>query len=165
MYSFSARLAMLLALSFVFTLGCTPQPAVTPPVVEPGGHDHDHPAHGPRNGHLVELGDEQYHAEWILDDEAGVLTVFIMDGSVSEDVPIEADELQLAVKIGDNEAKTYAVKAVKAEGEIRTPTFECRDRQVVEGLKLVGHGVDATLRVSIEGEPFEGPLKGHDHAH
>ena len=41
-------------------------------------HDHDHAhMHGPNGGPVLELGDEEYHAEWLHDDESGKVTVVL----------------------------------------------------------------------------------------
>ncbi len=54
---------------------------------------HDHPAEGPHHGSLIELGNEEYHAELVHDAEN--VTVYILDSSASTATPIEAPELTI----------------------------------------------------------------------
>src|SRR6476661_3501394 len=68
-------------------------------------HDHEHHHHGPHNGHLMELGEEEYHAEWT-HDESGKVTFYILDSEAKKEVPIAADEITIGVKIGDNAPKS-----------------------------------------------------------
>ena len=70
----------------------TSQSAETQPAHE--GHEHDH-GHGhghedtgPHGGHVVELGDEQLHAEWTHDAEEVV--VYLLDSSAKADAAISA---------------------------------------------------------------------------
>src|SRR5947207_1783574 len=74
------------------------------PVHDDHGHDHVH--QGPHKGHLMEIGGEQYHAEWT-HDESGKVTFYILDSEAKKEVPIAADEIAIDVKIGDNPPKTF----------------------------------------------------------
>src|SRR3954453_3788032 len=74
-------------------------------------HDHDHAHHGPHHGHLMELGEEEYHAEWT-HDETGKVTFYILGSDAKKEVPIAAGEITIDVKIGDNPPKTYKLEAV-----------------------------------------------------
>src|SRR6187401_3013788 len=69
------------------------------------GHDHDHGHEhvhsGPHKGHLMEIGGEEYHAEWT-HDESGKVTFYILDSEAKKEVPIAADEITIDVKVGDN---------------------------------------------------------------
>src|SRR5262245_39205992 len=74
-------------------------------------HDHAHHHHGPHNGHLMELGEEEYHAEWT-HDESGKVTFYVLDSAAEKGIPIIADEITIDVKIGDHAPKTYKLQAV-----------------------------------------------------
>src|SRR6476620_7341258 len=74
-------------------------------------HEHDHVHNGPHHGHLMELGEEEYHAEWT-HDESGKVTFYILDSEAKKEVPIAADEITIDVKIGDNAPKQYKLAAV-----------------------------------------------------
>src|SRR3954447_6501560 len=89
------------------------------------GHDHAH--HGPHHGHLMELGAEEYHAEWT-HNESGKITVYILDGEAKKEVPIEADEIAIDVKLGNTPPVNYKLAAVNPT-EGKSATFEIVDKQ------------------------------------
>lgn len=161
--------------------GCSPKPiAGDPPPLPAGGvHDdhghegHDHGHHhghshadlGPNQGHLLELGDEQYHAEWVHDDVAGKLTVYILDSNAKNLVPIAAETITIEKKVGDR-SDTYELAAVDRQGETpKTAKFEIVDKGLIEGLKLAGDGVQASIIIDINGQPFTAQFEKHSHDH
>lgn len=129
-----------------------------------GGHTHSHAAHGPHGGQVLGLGDEEYHAEFVLDEASGKVTVYLLDkdikvnpaaASVQETIAIEA-------KSGE-ETKTYELVAVnRTTGDMPTAQqFELVDKEL--------HGPIetnlATLKVTIAGKDFVQKInfEGHDH--
>ena len=49
---------------------------------------HAHPSEGPHHGTLVELGNEEFHAEVVHDDKS--VTVYVLDAGATKAVPIDA---------------------------------------------------------------------------
>jgi hypothetical protein len=159
-------------------LGCNSSPP-SPPTVYPThvedheGHGHDH-AHdhghshaedGPNGGHLIELGHEEFHGEWLHDDDSGKLTLYILDGTAKKTVPISATSVTIEKKIGDKVDK-YELQAVgRSDTSTKSAQFEITDKPLVEALKTAGQGVDATLIVDIEGKAFQGKIEHHEHGH
>src|SRR5437867_2390784 len=90
-------------------------------------HEHDHAHHGPHNGHLMEIGEEEYHAEWT-HDESGKVTFYILDSGAKKEVPIAAEEITIDVKIGENAPKTYKLQAVNPT-DGKSAAFEIVDKQ------------------------------------
>ena len=134
------------------------------------GHDHahDHAHEGPHGGHLIELGEEEYHGEWT-HDESGKITVYILDGAAKKTVPIAAEKVTIDVKVGDN-PKSFDLMAVnRTTGDMPTAfQFETVDKSLLGGLEAAGEGVEASLKVDINGKPFVGKIEhdhGHDHKH
>jgi hypothetical protein len=127
------------------------------------GHDHAHPAHGPNGGHLVELGEEEYHAEWLLDGATGTVTVIILDGQVKDEVGIEAKSVTINVAI-EGQSQTYELPAVNASGDDppKATQFELSSEKLLTALK-VGTGVHATLSVDIAGKQYVGQIEFHHH--
>jgi len=131
-------------------------------------HDHDHEhghAHvhsGPHKGQLMEIGDEEYHAEWT-HDESGKVTFYILDGDAKKEVPIAAEEIAIDVKVGDNPSKEYKLVAVSPQ-EGKAAAFEIVDKQF-EGLfdQLKSTAVVLTLHVNINGKQFDQQVKEHEH--
>ena len=133
------------------------------------GHDHahDHAHHGPHGGHIMAIGQEQYHAEWTHDEE-GKITFYILDAEAKKEVPIAAEKMMIEVKIGDNEPKLYELLAVDPSAEDKkTAQFEIVDKDLLGAIELLDpkKGVAATLNVEIDGTPFSSPIEEHSHDH
>lgn len=122
-----------------------------------GGHSHDL---GPHGGHLIELGGEKYHLEWDHDDEAKVLTFYVLDGDAKNDVAIAGENITITVAV-DDAKKDFAVPAVRAEGEETTAKFETKDADLFA--LVTADEAEATVTLEIEGTPFEGEIEHHAH--
>src|SRR6476646_2702981 len=109
----------------------------TPKADEAHAHEHHH--HCPHNGHMMELGEEEYHAEWT-HDESGKVTFYILDSEAKKEVPIATDKIVIDVKIGDNKPVTYELPAVNTT-DGKSAMFE------------------------INGKQFDQPIKEHEHGH
>lgn len=130
-----------------------------------GGHDHAHDhAHGPHGGEIIEIGDEEYHAEYLKND--GTVTIYVLDASLKNEVPIAAEEIAIETKIGDR-TDTFVLSAVdRSEGdEPKTAKFELVDKQLTGVLGSLGEGVTATLKLEINGKPYEAKIEKVDHHH
>ena len=158
------------------SLGCTPETKsgnsntaqsvsdAPPPTVE----QHAHAAEGPHHGTLVELGNEEYHAEVVHD--AASVTVYILDSSAQKPVAIDARDLTISL-VHDNEPEQFKLVA---QADTDAPTGKS-SRFVLADAELAGHMDDEAiapkLSVTIDGVPFKGGIKhdqdhsGHDHAH
>jgi hypothetical protein len=128
------------------------------------GHDHEHAHHGPHQGHLMVIGNEEYHAEWT-HDESGKVTFYILDAAAKKDVPIAAEQITIDVKIGDNPPKTYELVAVNPM-DGKTAAFEIVDKQFAALFdQLKSSGLKLTLHVNINGKQYDQLVKEHDHHH
>jgi hypothetical protein len=67
---------------------------------------HDHAEHGPHDGHLIELGEHEYHAELVFDAETRISTIYLLGHELSEtnavadaevvfDLEEDGDEIEL----------------------------------------------------------------------
>lgn len=136
------------------------------------GHDeHDHPTTGPHQGTLVELGNEQYHAEVIHDEQAGSVTIYVLDGTAKKGVAIDASEIVINLK-HDGKGEQFKLAAAPEEGdkEGTSSRFKSEDKQLSEDLDAAES--EARLVIEIEGKSYTGTMKhdhggekGHDHAH
>ena len=134
------------------------------------GHEHGH-GHGPNGGDLIELGEEEFHAEALFDEDHHKVVLFILDGEAKKAVPIEAKEIVVELP-GKDAAVTYTLAAVPQEGDAeRTSSrFELASEALIEAFhdapKTVGK-----FKVTINGKEFTGDLKhdhddhGHEHKH
>ncbi|MEW4453397.1 hypothetical protein AB1L30_12020 [Bremerella sp. JC817] len=128
-------------------------------------HDHDHPSEGPHHGALIELGEEEYHAELVHDDKAGSVTIYLLDSAAKQPVAIEAADLTINIK-HDGNGSQFKLPAVGA-AEGKASEFTSSDPALAEALDH--EGAEATIVVSIEGKQFRGSVEhdhdDHDHDH
>ena len=154
---------ILTLLSILACFGCKPSSVETGE--EPHqhvGHDyHDHEA-GPHGGHLIELGAEEYHAEWLHDDETNTVTVYILDADAQNEFPIDASEILINVKVNDQPTQ-YKLTAFPTE-QGKSSQFQLVDGSLIVAL-IVGEGVSARLQVDINGTPFSATIEQHAHHH
>lgn len=126
-------------------------------------------AHGPNGGHILELGEEEFHAEVAM-DTARKLTVYLLDEAVKNPKPAANGTLQITTKDGDKEVVLDLTPApLETEKDGQCSRFELAADKVpgsimdIEGLTgnlslTVG---DKTLKTSLTEEHDH----GHDHAH
>lgn len=153
-------------LSVVMTLwlaGCgsaADSPAATASPAADAGHEHDHPHHGPHDGDLMELGNDEYHAE-IVDSEDGMVSVYILDSTARTTVPIEAQELTVNV-VHEGQPEQFALAAAPDSGDAegRSSRFVSGDTQLAKHLDEAGTEVKVT--VTIGGKSYSGRIT-HDH--
>lgn len=131
-----------------------------------GGHDHshDHPTEGPHHGHLIELGNEEFHGELLHDDD-GNLTIYILDSSAKKTVPIEATEVTVNLShAGEASQHKLAASATEGDPEGMSSRFQIQDKKLVDALDA--EGSTAQLVVTINGKQFIGKIDhSHDHHH
>ena len=123
-------------------------------------HDHDHPTEGPHHGDLIELGDEEYHAE-LVHGEDGAITVYILDGTAKVAVPIDATEI--AVNIShDGNAEQFKLLAEResTDPEGMSSRFSIKDTDLASDLD--DDHTTGKLVVTIGGKPYSGKLV-HNH--
>lgn len=158
------RLAILSA-ALLLMAGCKPAPQAA----KNGAHDHDHEhehAHvhsGPHGGHIMEIGEEEYHAEWT-HDENGKVTFYILDSSGKKEVPIAADEIAIEAKIGNQEPMTYRLVAV-APQDGKASAFEVVDKNLEGVLESLSAGVTATIKQLTIGDKTFANVKIEEHKH
>jgi len=130
-------------------------------------HDHGHPTAGPHGGSLVELGDEEYHAEFLLKDKTHEVVVHILDSSAKKVVPIREPELLLNLKSA-GKPKQYKLAATpeKTDPKGSSSRFVLKDEKLVHIL----HEKNAApqMRVKINDRSYNGKINvahHHDHDH
>lgn len=126
-------------------------------------HEH-HPPHG---GTAVELGQEEYHLELVLDPQAGKIQMFVLDGELEKFVRISAASMEVTARIpGQEQRLVFLPVANNATGETigDTSLFEAQ----AEWLKSIA-SFDAVLKeVVVKGNPYTNIAfnfpKGNDEA-
>ncbi|TWU45482.1 hypothetical protein Q31b_06540 [Novipirellula aureliae] len=158
-------IAVVICTALVATTGCQPPESdVAPgPLSEADhDHDHDHPSHGPNGGTLIELGDEEYHAELVHDDVS--VTIYLLDSAAAEPVRIAEQELVINV-LHDGAPEQFKLLANPDAGD----TDGKSSRFTIEDDHLASHMDDDAaapkLSVTIDGTPYSGEISHHDHEH
>jgi len=145
-----------------------------PPLASEADHGddavHAHPSEGPHGGHLIELGNEEYHAELLHDENTHTVTIHLLDGAGKQPVAVPLPEVTVQLH-QDGQFVKYALKAVQGEGGAASQ-FEAVDAALCDALchedELRGR-----LQLTIQGKPYTGAIEhsshdedgheGHDH--
>ncbi|HQX52442.1 MAG TPA: hypothetical protein PLR25_21150 [Planctomycetaceae bacterium] len=141
--------------------GSTTTISEAPPAMDSHeGHDHAHPSEGPHHGDLVELGNEEFHAE-VVHGEAGSVTVYILDSAAKVAVPIDATELTINVS-HDGNAEQFKLAAERdaSDPEAKSSRFTIKDEELASDLD--SHDATSKLVVSINGKSYSGKIE-HQH--
>lgn len=129
------------------------------------GHNHAHPSEGPHHGDLIELGNEEYHAELLHDEEAGTVTIYVLDGAAMAQVPIDATEIAINAKHdGTPEQFPLAASPDANDPEGKSSRFVSDDKELAAHLDE--DGADPRLVLTINGKSYRGEIThSHDHDH
>ncbi|MES2794147.1 MAG: hypothetical protein V4719_31325 [Planctomycetota bacterium] len=141
-----------------------PKPA---PKSEAKAEEHAHPEVGPHKGALIELGDEEYHAEILFDEDKDLVTIYLLDSAAKVAVASDAKEVVVNLK-HDGKGVQFKLKAVpmKADPEGKASRYASKSAELMHAM----HEKDAKpqLRVAIKGKTYSGkiePHDDHDHEH
>lgn len=132
------------------------------PAVKDDGHSH---AKGPHKGALIELGEEEYHGEIVLDEKAESVTIYLLGSNAKDAVPIEATDVVINLKHGDK-PEQFKLKAspLKTDPKGKSSRFAVKDHELIHDLRAAN--AQPRLRVKIAGKSFVGKIEvGDDHDH
>jgi hypothetical protein len=124
-----------------------------------GENGHSHPTEGPHGGHLIELGDEEYHAELLHDEAKNIVTVNILDKTGKQEVAVDDPEIALRL-FRDGDFFTYALRPTRADGP--SSEFSLADGKLCD-LLLHSEEVRGRLNVTISGQEYVGLIEHHVH--
>ncbi|TWU27484.1 hypothetical protein [Bythopirellula polymerisocia] len=150
---------------YVLTLfGCSQPTELEGPMLSaPAGSEtvDAHPTEGPHQGSLIELGEEAYHAEMIHDEDAGSVTIYLLDSKAKINVPIEAAELTINLK-QEGQSKQFLLASFPdaSDPSGKSSRFQSTDAELTEALDQ--EGTVAQLVVSIDGKQYRGTIQ-HEH--
>lgn len=134
-----------------------------PPAKSSEGHAH--PTKGPHGGDLLELGNEEYHAELVHDDAAGTVTIFILDAHAEAAVPIDATELTINLK-HDGQAEQFKLAASPDASDPPGKSSRFKSSGAELGEDLEHEGADPQLVAAINGKQYRGKIvHGHESGH
>jgi len=123
-------------------------------------HSHEE---GPHGGHLVELGEEEYHAEVVFDPKATKITIYILDSSAKKPAPIDAKEVRLELAIG-GQPKPFAAKAVADKGDPanQSSRFEIADNSDIKANIKDEEDLKGSVTAAIGAKTYSGKIV-HEH--
>ena len=126
--------------------------------------EHDHPHEGPHGGALIELGEEEYHAEIVMEEKTHSVIVYLLGSNAKDYVAIEAPEVVINLKHG-TKPEQFKLKAspTKTDPKGKASRFVLKDHDLVHDLHH--DDADARLRVKIAGKSYSGKIAAHDHDH
>lgn len=128
-------------------------------VAEPA-HSHEH---GPHGGHLVELGNEEYHAEVVFDKPASKLTVYLLDSTAKKYAPTDTKQITLNLLI-EGKFKSIALAAAPQAGDPsgQSSRFEVAGNPEIKANVKDEEDLKGNVSATIAGKAFSGDIK-HEH--
>jgi hypothetical protein len=128
----------------------------------------EHPAHGPHDGHLIELGAEEYHGEIVMDPATRNITVYLLGPDAATAALISEPSVTLNLKVGETPTPlTLSAAPQEGESDGKSSRFEIAGESLPEAIHDE-EDLHGELVVTIEGRQFRGEIShdhaGHDHA-
>lgn len=119
--------------------------------------DHEHGA-GPHGGSIVELGDEEYHAEVVVDAKSHALKVYLLGKDAKTPVPVAA--MEVIVTTEDDKKLTLKAAPQEGDGEGKASLFELSDETTVDAIAKAGF-IHGSLQLEAGGKPYRGDIDAH----
>lgn len=166
---FTNLIAPLTLCAILGLMGCngsaTPPANSGAPAADHKGHDHaaeGHAEEGPHHGHLIELGEEEYHAELTHDEASKTVTVYLLDKEAKTPVAIADAEIVLNLVV-DGQPLQAKLAAAPQEGDSagQSSRFSITDERVLEALEAPK--TTGRLNVTIAGKAYSGTVEHHEH--
>jgi hypothetical protein len=123
------------------------------------GHSHGESAEGPHHGALVELGEEEFHAEIVVNGKAHSLKLYLLGPDGKTAASTTAAEATLAVEGG----ATLTLKAVEGQPEGMNTVFEVVDEKAVHEI-AEAEFIHGELKISVGEKAFSAHVDAHFHA-
>ena len=170
MLRFSLVASLVLGLAFG-TVGCNNSPdyqkvSALKKADPLPAHDHDHGAKGPHGGGIIELGEEEYHAELVVDHDSHAVVLYVLGKDAKTAEAVSATEITITPEGKD--AITLKAAPQQGDAEGKTSKFELINDDLVHELMEAGF-VHGDLRITIADKPYLGHidyhLDGSDHDH
>ena len=143
-------------------VGCKESDTNPATTVAADSHDeHAHPSEGPHHGSLIELGNEEYHAELVHDETTGAVTIYVLNAEATEQIPIDASDITINVKHdGTPEQFKLTASPDSTDPQGKSSRFVSNDAEL--GEHLDEEDAEPKLVLAINGKSFRGMIE-HDH--
>ena len=119
----------------------------------------DHAQAGPHGGVLAEWGDDEYHAEFIVDHEKKEARVYVLGKDAKTPAPIKAKSVLLSVKRPPFQIELKPEKQ-KGDPDGTASVFVGTHEHLAKERDYEG-----TLSAEFDGKQYSGDFKGHGHSH
>jgi hypothetical protein len=129
------------------------------PAHDDHGHAHGEAAEGPHHGSLVELGEEEFHAEIVVDGKAHAIKLYLLGPDAKTGATTAATEATIAVEGGP----TLTLKAVEGQPEGMNTVFQVVDEKAVHDI-AEAEFIHGELKITVGDKPFTANLDVHFHA-
>lgn len=129
---------------------------------EKGHAEAPHAEVGPHHGHLIELGQEEYHAELTHDEATKTVAVYLLDASAKKAVPIAEPEITVNLMV-DGAPLQAKLSAAPQDGDPpgQASRFSATDEKLLESLE--SPKTTGRLNVTIAGKSYAGEIAHHEH--
>jgi hypothetical protein len=123
------------------------------------GHgDHGHGEPGPHKGTLIEIGEDEFHAELVVDHDAHAVRIYLLGADAKTASTTTDTSLKIAFeKVGEAELKA-APQAGETDG--KTSCFEVLDDKLVHDLLDLGYA-HGKFTVNLSGKPYTANIDAH----
>lgn len=124
-----------------------------------------HAEHGPHDGDLLEVGNEEYHIEVVVNEEEKTIALYVLDQNVEKPVAIEAEHILVNFKRqGKPQQIKIAAKPQETDAKGITSCFAGQSNELFDALHDA-HS-DTKLSLKIGKKAYNVKLThDHDHAH
>jgi hypothetical protein len=151
----------------VFSVVVAAPPKVAPkpaPKASAKEEEHEHAEVGTHKGALIELGDEEYHAEILFDEDKDLVTIYLLDGHAKEAVALDAKDIAINLK-HDGKGAQFKLKAQpqKVDPEGKSSRYSSKSHDLMHAI----HEMNAAPKLSlkIKGKTYTGTIDPHAHDH
>ena len=132
-------------------------------VANPKAHEHEH-EHGPHNGHIVELGGDDFHAEVTMDDKR-TLTIYLLKSDLKTPLLSSAKSIRLNAKDGDKPKQIECMAAPQDGEKEGASRFQAAADALPASFEDL-EDVSGQVAVTIADKEYSGTLESeHDHTH
>lgn len=122
---------------------------------------HAHAEKGPHKGSLIELGEEEYHAEIVHDEKEKSVTIYLLGADAKTVVTSDAKEVAVNAKVKGKAVQMKLKAAPQKSDKVGTTSrFSSKEEALME--LLDDHNAKPVLRVTIAGKTFNGKIE-HNH--
>jgi hypothetical protein len=148
----------LAALMLALVAGCDNKPPTTQKEKEKDKVEHSHVA--PHDGTIIELGDDEYHGEFLVDHKAKEATVYILAKDAKTPMPLKEKHIDLTLKLTPPLQLKMEQKPDKGDPE------GCASRYVVKHDAFAKEQeFEGSISVVVNGKPYSGSFKEEPHDH